>query len=153
MICKRLARALSNQDACPMVHALLIALYYLLTEATIFLFAGTWLYLTASPWVIGVHFASILALFLVAERHAMRQSRVFAAALAVVVLTSSLVEYAVARSRYIEKFDGDFFLLPANYDGILSSATFALLARALVAALLLFALRHLPGGRTKREKH
>ncbi len=132
-----------------MIHALLIALYYLLTEAAIYLLAGQWIYLTASPLVIATHFASVLLLFVVAERHAMRKSRVFLIALGSVSLLSSLVEYAVARSRYVEKLDADYFQLPMNYDGILTLATFALLARLLVAALLIFALRHLPSGRER----
>ena len=83
----------------------------------------------------------------------MRQSRVFALALAGVALASSLIEYAVARTRYLEKFDADFFRLPANHDGILTFAAFALLARVLAAALLLFALRHLPSGHKQSQKH
>ncbi|AFM14631.1 hypothetical protein [Turneriella parva] len=136
-----------------MVHALLIALYYLLSEALIYFLAGQYIYLTASPLVVITHFASILLLFVVAERHAMRRSRVFLITLGAVALIGSLVEYAVARSRYIEKFDADYFQLPANYDGILTLAAFALLARLLVAAILLFTLRHLPSGHLEHRRH
>ncbi len=126
-----------------MVHLILIALYYAGSEAALYLSARNWVLHTASPLVMVAHIGGFLGLIFIGQRHAMRKSRVFPVALLLVAFLTSLVEYVVARTMYLEKFDADFFLLPANYDGILVSALFALCTRLFIAALLLYALRHL----------